>query len=169
MGGTLVADRLATRAEAVAALGLASPRALDKLIERGAPGPRPGKRGTRRYDVPAIEAWRLARQARTRPTLDLAAERAKLARVQRQVATLRYREARGELVRAKDVLQGQRGIAGAVKAALMSVSRRAVLAGLPQEHEPLIRRLVVEALRELSGLRTAAALSRTADAEEDAA
>lgn len=168
VGGTL-AGRLATRAEAVAALGLASPRALDKLIERGAPAPQPGKRGSRRYDVAAIDAWRKARQTRTQPALDLAAERAKLARVQRQLTTLRLREARGELIRAKAVVEVQRAIAGAVKAQLLAVSRRAVLAGLPRDHEPLIRRLVVEALRELSEVRTIATLSRSADPKEDAA
>ena len=99
---------LSTRAEAVAALGLPSPRALDRLIERGAPGPRPGKRGTGRYDVAAIEAWRTARQARLSPGLDLTTERAKLAKVQRQLTSLKLREARGELVRAKDAADVQR-------------------------------------------------------------
>lgn len=157
MGSTL-----ATRAEAVKALGLASPRALDKLIERGAPSPRPGKRGTKRYDVAAIAAWRDARTARTQPTYDLALERAKLARVQRQLAELKVKEARGSLIRAVDAEHVQRSIAAAVKAQLLAVPRRAVLGGLPREHEPLVRSLIVEALRELSEVRTVAALEERA-------
>lgn len=160
--------RLATRAEAVKALGLASPRALDKLIERGAPRPRPGKRGTRRYDVDAIRQWREKRQARTKPTLDLAVERAKLAKVQRQLTTLKLREARGELIRAKDAAQAQRTIGAAVKASLLAVPRRAILVGLPREHEPVIRRLITEALRELSQVQTIAALAAKST-EDDAA
>jgi phage terminase Nu1 subunit (DNA packaging protein) len=164
-----VPGRLATRQEAVKALGLASPRALDRLIERGAPGPRPGKPGGRRYDVAAIAAWRDARAARQRPTLDLALERAKLAQVQRALASLKLREARGELIRAKDAADVLRGIVAAARAQLLSVPRRAVLAGLPREHEPAIRRLIVEALRELSEARTLAELARPANTDEDAA
>jgi len=58
--------------------------------------------------VAAIEAWRTARQARLSPGLDLTTERAKLAKVQRQLTSLKLREARGELVRAKDAADVQR-------------------------------------------------------------
>jgi phage terminase Nu1 subunit (DNA packaging protein) len=152
--------KLATRSEAVKALGLDSPRALDRLIERGAPAPLPGKRGGARYDVQAIEAWRAARKARTAPALDLATERAALARVQRQLAHLKLREARGELIRSADAAAAQRATAGAVRAQLLAVPRRAVLAGLPREHEPLVKRLIAEALRELSEVRTLAGLTQ---------
>jgi phage terminase Nu1 subunit (DNA packaging protein) len=155
--------KLSTRAEAVAALELPSPRALDRLVERGAPAPRPGKRGTRRYDVAAIDGWRRERQARQRPALDLATERAKLARVQRELTTLKLREARGELIRATDAVDVQRAIATAAKVQLVAVSRRAVLAGLPREHEPLVKRLITEALRDLSAVKTIAALDRLED------
>lgn len=150
--------KLSTIAEAVAALGLESQRQLHRLIEAGAPKPAPGARGSRRYDIAAIAAWRNARDKRQRPTLDLAAERAKLARSQRRFTDLKYREARGELVRLRDVIAAERECSGAVRSELMAVSRRAVLAGLPLEHEPLVRRLVIEALRELSETRTRAAL-----------
>jgi phage terminase Nu1 subunit (DNA packaging protein) len=153
---------LSTRSEAVAALGLPSPRALDRLIERGAPAPKPGKRGSKRYDVAAIATWRDARQARTQPTYDLTLERAKLARVQRQLAELKVQEARGSLIRAVDAEHVQRSIAAAVKSQLLAVPRRAVLGGLPREHEPLVRTLIVEALRELSEVRTVAALEERA-------
>jgi phage terminase Nu1 subunit (DNA packaging protein) len=149
---------LSTRREAVAALGLPSARALDRLIERGAPLPTPGKRGTARYDVPAIKAWRDAREARRRPTLDLTTERAKLARVQTQLTTLKLQEARGELVKATIAIDVQRSVAGAVRSQLLAVPRRAVLEGLPRVHEPIVRRLIVAALRELSEVRTMAAL-----------
>ena len=158
---------LVTRAEAVKALGLPSARALDRLIERGAPGPKPGKRGSPRYDVAAIESWRTTRQARTRPTLDLTIERAKLARVQRQLTTLKVRELRGELIREKDAAAVLRAIAGAAKAQLLAVPRRCVLEGVPRDVEPVIKRLIVEALRELAELRTLSALDTTPD--EDAA
>lgn len=151
--------KLATRAEAVAALSLPSPRALDKLIERGAPAPAPGKRGTARYDVAAIRKWQEARQDRQRPILDLAAERAQLARVQTELTTLKLHEARGELVKAADAERVLRAIATSTKTAILSVPRRAVLTGLPREHEPLIRRLLTESLRELSEVRTLRGLS----------
>jgi phage terminase Nu1 subunit (DNA packaging protein) len=154
--------KLATRSETVAALGLPSPRALDRLIERGAPPPKPGKRGSRRYDVAAIVKWRDERQARLTPTYDLVAERAKLARVQRQLAELKVKEARGQLIRAADAEHVQRSIAAAVRAQLLAVPRRAVLGGLPREHEALVRGLIVEALRELSEVRTVAALEERA-------
>jgi len=153
----------------VAALSLESPRALDRLIERGAPGPRPGKPGAARYDVPAIATWRRARAARTRPTLDLCAERAKLARVQRKLTELKLREARGEFIRAKDVASAQRAIAAAAKASLLAVPRRAVLAGLPREHEALVKQLITEALRELAQVQTVAGLNTKGTADEDAA
>jgi phage terminase Nu1 subunit (DNA packaging protein) len=152
---------LATRA--VTALVLSTARALDKLLERGAPGPAPGsKRGGRRYDVAAIATWRAERQARLQPTYDLSAERAQLARVQRQLVELKVREARGQLIRAADAEHVQRSIAAAVKAQLLAVPRRAVLGGLPREHELLVRTLIVEALRELSEIRTLAALEERA-------
>ena len=151
---------LSTRAQAVQALGLPSPRALDRLIERGAPGPHPGKRGGPRYDVAAIDAWRQARDARQRPTLDLSLERALLARAQRQLVNLKLREARGELIRAREAADVQRAIAGAARVQLLTVPRRAVLAGLPREHEPLVKRLIVEALRDLAEVRTVAELPR---------
>lgn len=166
-----MAGRLVTRADAVAALGLSSPRALDKLIERGAPAPLPGKRGTARYDVAAIEAWRQARQSKLKPALDLSTERAKLAKVQRQFTALKLREARGHLVATKDADAVQRAIAVAVKTQLLAVPRQALLSGLPRAYEALVRRLIVEALRELSEIRTLdKLLEKSNDAgDEDAA
>lgn len=161
--------KLATRAEAVERLGLPSARALDRLIERGAPGPAPGKKGSGRYDVAAIQAWMTARQARVKPTLDLAAERAKLARVQRQLTTLKLREHRGDVVRAKDALLAYQAIAGAVRVQLLAVPRNAVLGGLPREHEALVKRLIVQALRDLSDIRTMAQLGAITAIEEDTA
>ena len=151
-GGTF--GPLSTRAEAVAALGLESPRALDRLIEKGAPGPAPGKRGGARYDVAAIRQWQAGRKVRTRPALDLAAERAALAHTQNQLATLKLREARGELVTASDAERALRAIVTATKAQLLSVPRRAVLAGVPRDCEPIIKQLLVEALRDLAEVRT---------------
>ncbi len=158
---------LVTRAQAVLLLELPSARALDRLIERGAPGPAPGKKGSKRYDVPAIERWREERKKRLAPTLDLSVERAKLARVQRKLTSLKLREARGELVRSRDVADIQRAVAAAVKTELLAVPRRAVLAGLPREHEALMKRLIVDALREVSNIRTIADLTKKASAESE--
>ena len=150
--------RLSTRAEAVTALSLASPRALDRIIEKGAPAPAPGKRGTARYDVPALRAWMKARGAKAAPALDLATERARLAHVQADLTTLKLREARGELVKASDAERVQRAALAAVRGQLLAVPRRCVLAGVPRVHEPAIKRLITEALRELSAVRTLAEL-----------
>lgn len=153
--------KLSTRAEAIKALGLPSARALDKLLERGAPAPKPGKKGSRRYDVAAIEAWRAERKTRTQPVLDLSAERARLARVQRKLTTLKLRELRGALVRVKDAERVQVAIAGAVKTQLLAVPRRCVLDGLPREYEALVHKHITQALRELSEIRTLADLLPT--------
>lgn len=163
-----MAVKLSTRAQAVKALGLPSSRALDKLIEKGAPAPAPGKRGSARYDVAAIEAWRLARRARVRPVLDLATERAALANVQTKLARLKLREARGELVKAADAEEVLRLIATATRAAVLAIPRRAVLAGVPREHEATLKALVTEALRDLSETKTLAGLGKLA-AREDVA
>lgn len=154
--------KLVTRAEAIEALGLPSAKALDRLLEKGAPGPAPGKRGAPRYDVAAILAWREDRQAKSKPTLDLTTERAALARVQRLLTQVKLRQAKGELIRASEAAVVQQAIAGAVKTSLLAVPRRAVLAGLPGEHEALVKRLIVEALRELAEVRTAAGLEERA-------
>lgn len=160
---------LATRAEAVTALGLRSPRHLDKLIERGAPGPAPGKKGTARYDVEALRAWVEDRRARVKPMDVLLAERAKQAKLDTQMKRLRLREANQELVPASRAVDVQRAIAGAVRAQVLAVPRRAVIAGLPQEFEPLIRRLLHEALSELAEIQTLARLAATEPAAEDVA
>jgi phage terminase Nu1 subunit (DNA packaging protein) len=155
--------RLSTRAEAVKALNLQSARALDRLIERGAPAPKPGKRGGRRYDVEAIEAWRAQRLARAKPVLDLTTERARLARAQRKLTTLKLRELRGALIRVKDAERVQAAIAGAAKTQLLAVPRRCVLDGLPREHEALVHKHITQALRELSEIRMIAELQLTPD------
>ena len=159
-------DGFLTRSEAVSALGLRGPRDLDKLVERGAPAPRPGKRGSARYDLRAIVAWRQARATSAGPALsDLATERAALARVQRELSVLRLQAARGELIQAKDAAEATRAIVVATRTQLLSVPRRCVLAGLPLEHEPTIKRLITEALRELSEVRTVGELERVGGSE----
>lgn len=159
--------KLATRAEVIEALGLDSPRRLDKMIERGAPGPAPGKKGTRRYDLDALRTWMEERRARMQPVLDLNAERAKLARVQRQLARLKVHAMRKTLVPEKDVVSGWRAVLGATRAQLLAVPRQAVLSGLPREHEPLVKRLITDALRELSEVQSIEQLSKGRTPEDD--
>ncbi len=154
--------QLSTRAEVVKALGLASARALDRLVERGAPPPAPGKRGTARYDVDAIRKWQEKRTTKRQPMFDLVRERARLAHVQVELTELKVREIRGELVRAADAERVQRAMAAAVRAQLLAVPRRCVLDGMPRRHERVVKRLITEALRELSTVRTLADLEGAA-------
>lgn len=149
-----------TRSGAARALGI-TPATLDRWVDRGAPKRR-GKRGGRLYDVVAVRKWRRDRDAKRQPVLDLAHERAALARVQRELTELKVREARAELVKADDVERVQRAALAAVRAQLLAVPRRCVLAGLPRSHEPLVKRHITEALRELSALRTLADLEGAA-------
>lgn len=143
-------EKLGTRAEAVKALGLASPRALDRLIEKGAPGPKPGKRGSRRYDIEAICAWREARRERVKPTLDLATERAQLAQAQRRLTNLKIRQLRGLLVSKEAValLDAQRQ--ASVRAAILRLPSDAVQRGIPVQHEPILRDLAEGVLAALA-------------------
>ncbi len=96
----------------------------------------------------------------------------RLVDVQQRIALQRERKLRrdndereGRLVPVTEVERVQAAAAVAVKSQLLAVPHRAVLDGLPPEHAPLVRRLIVDALRELAGLRTMAAL----DAAEDLA
>jgi phage terminase Nu1 subunit (DNA packaging protein) len=89
---------LKTRAEAAKALKIA-PRALDRAIERGAPGPVAGRRGTRRYPVAALRRWLVAReQPEDSGRPNLTAERARLVGVQRELAELKLAIASGKLI-----------------------------------------------------------------------
>ncbi len=141
---------LSTRAQAVKALKLASPRALDRLIEKGAPGPRAGKPGSKRYDVEAIQKWRAERKARVKPTLDLQAERAQLAQAQRRLTNLKIRQLRGLLVskEAVSLLDGQRQ--ASVRAAILRLPSDAVQRGIPVLHEPILRDLAEGVLAALA-------------------
>ena len=93
-----------------------------------------------------------------------------LIEIQRQIAVQRERRLRLEndaresrVLPVDQVERAQRGIVAAAKNQLLSVPRRAVLAGLPREHEPLVRQLIVDALRELAAIGTAAALEAVED------
>lgn len=72
-------------------------------------------------------------------------------RAEAALAELRYEREAGRLISVEEVEAAQRAVATAAKAALLAVPKRAVLAGLPREHEPLVARLITEALRELAG------------------
>jgi hypothetical protein len=141
--------KLVTRAELAATLKL-SPAAVSKAVERGAPvaeSSGPGKPAL--YDVAAFRAW-LESRAKPSRVADLATERAKLARVQREHLKLKLRVARGDLLpRAVVVAEGQ-GVLQAVKSRILSVPRQAVITGvIPREAELGLHALLKEALREL--------------------
>jgi phage terminase Nu1 subunit (DNA packaging protein) len=141
---------LFTRAEAVAALGLRSAKALDRLIEKGAPKPRPGKRGSARYDVEAIKKWREERQARVAPTLDLQAERARLARAQRRLTILKIRQLRGALIPRDAVVLLDAKRQASVRSAVLRLPTEALQRGVPAEHEALLRELAENVLTTLA-------------------
>lgn len=141
---------LSTLPEAVERLGLRGPKALYRLIEKGAPKPRAGKRGSARYDVEAIKAWREARATRVAPTLDLQAERARLARVQRHLTTLKIRQLRGELIQREAASLALDRIRGSMRAAILRLPTDAIQRGVPTEFEAVLRDLVDGALTTLA-------------------
>jgi hypothetical protein len=67
------------------------------------------------------------------------------------LAELRLERESGKLIEVADVEAAQIALVTATKAALLAVPKRATLVGLPREYEELVRGLIVEALRELSG------------------
>lgn len=86
--------------------------------------------------------------------LDLVAERAALAKAQREKIELELAETRGELVRVQDVLDTWAGHIGTAKQALLGLPAKAAgqiaPPGKTAEAEAVLRRLVKEALMELS-------------------
>ncbi len=141
--------RLETRAGAAVALGI-PPRALDRLLERGAPPPKAGPRGSKRYDVAAIAKWRDERQARIKPALDLAVERAKLARAQRQKLGLEMRVRRGALVSRHDAEELWRGHVLRARARLLQIPAQARVRGVPPAAVAIVDELIRGALEALS-------------------
>jgi hypothetical protein len=103
------------------------------------------------YDVEALREWRAARLSGADDTFGLAEERAKLARVQREKIEMDLAVRTGDLVAREDVIAQGRAVVGAVKARLLSLPRQAVLRGvILREHEPALKALVFEALREMA-------------------
>lgn len=146
---------LVTRAEAAARLGVA-PARINRWAEDGAPVAVRGARGrSAMYDLAALRAWKQGRAHGPEEALSLAAERAKLARAQREKWETFNRIRSGQLVeRSAAVTEGRSHIAAA-KARLLSTPRQAVMRGIiTRENEPALRALILEALRELGRWRT---------------
>jgi phage terminase Nu1 subunit (DNA packaging protein) len=162
------AKRLVNRWVLAERLGC-NPQTLYKWADAGMPVAVRGRSGRcSLYDEDAVQAWLSERQAgRTRPGLDLAAERAKLTRVQTEVAALKLRAARGDFISSQDADRALRAMATAARAALLAVSARAVLSGVPPEYEATINRLIVESLRELSEARTIRELAAVGYQEQE--
>lgn len=120
------------------------------MLAKGAPRPKPGKRGAAKYDVEAIRRWREERRAKQAPTLDLQSERARLARAQRHLAVLKIQQLRGALIPRESVslLDAQRQ--ASVRAAILRLPSDALQRGLPLEHEVLMRDLAEGVLATLS-------------------
>ncbi len=147
-----------TRAAAAAALGVA-PARINRWVEDGAPVAVRGSRGhSAMYDLEALRAWKDARSAGPTPDLgglSLAQERAKLARAQREKWELENRLRSGAVLPREAVLADGRAVVAALRARMLTLARQAVMRGIiPREHEPALRALVVEALRELARWRT---------------
>jgi phage terminase Nu1 subunit (DNA packaging protein) len=125
---------------------------LDRWVERGSPGIKAGKPGTRRYDVEALRRWQEERRDREKPTLDLAEERARLARVQRRFTAIKIRQLRGALIPREAVvlLDGQRQ--SSVRAAILRLPSDAVQRGVPQDCEGTLRDLVEGVLSSLAAM-----------------
>ena len=138
---------LLTRSAAAKALGI-TPTALSRLVERGCPVARraSSKGKPALYDVAAIRAWRAERLTHV-PAPAPGRERKDAALA--ELAEIRVAKARGELILASEAIAVARDLAETVKAAVLAVPRRAVLAGLPQEHEARVKALLIEALRGL--------------------
>ncbi len=143
--------------------------AVRKAIATGRLGRGVGERDGRPaiVDVEAARTEWSANRSRPRPARAPRAARAdgSLADWQRQIAAERCRRLKlendrrdGQLLPVDQVERAHKAVAAATRASLLAVPRRAVLAGLPKEHEPLVRQLVTEALRELSAIGTMAAL-----------
>lgn len=144
------APKRVTRAVLAKLLGI-SPAAVSKAVERGAPVAKSSGVGKPAlYDVAAFRAW-LESRSRPSKVADLATERAKLARAQRGLATLKLRVARGELLpRASVIAEGQ-SVLQAVKSRILAVPRQAVITGaIPREAELGVLQLLKDALRELA-------------------
>ncbi len=146
---------LVTRAEAAARLGVA-PARINRWAEDGAPVAVRGSRGhSAMYDLAALRLWKDRRQHGPEDALSLAAERAKLARVQREKWEIDVRLRTGELVERNAAVAEGRSHIAAAKARLLSIPRQAVMRGIiPREQEPAIRTLILEALRELGRWKT---------------
>lgn len=113
---------------------------------------RKGSRGSV-YDTAAVFKWRMARAEEGDAVNDLSAERAALAKVQRERIELELAESRGQLVKVDDVLTTWAGHIGTVKQALLGLPAKAaglVAPGKTAEAEAVLRKLIKEALTELS-------------------
>ena len=130
-------DMTVTRAQAVRLLGM-SGRTFDRLVQEGAfavltPG---AGRTPSTFDAPALVAAYVAHLGRRTSTLDLQAERAALARVQRQKAEMDIAEREGKLVAVEDVEETWIHVLVSIREAVMALAGNAVQSGVvPAERE----------------------------------
>ena len=145
-------EGLVTRAQLAAELDV-QPNRINKWAADGMPIAVRGSRGhSAYYDPVAVRKWRAARE---RPDQDenksLGASRARLATAQALKWERENRKRAGELLERAEVVDAGQAVLSALKAKLLGLPRVAVLRGIvPQEKEPALREIVVEALRELS-------------------
>ncbi|MGE3343319.1 MAG: hypothetical protein AB7L71_07770 [Vicinamibacterales bacterium] len=127
--------------------------------------------------VSAAEDWQAGRRQKALP-IDVAAPfssraaSAGMADVNREIAIEKLRKMRldsdareAKLLPVDAVERAQRATLAAVRGQLLAVPRRCVLAGLPPEHELLVRRAIVDALRELAEVTTLAGVEAQATAD----
>ena len=159
-------DRV-TRAELATLLGRAE-RTVSRLEEAGVVKPvRPPRRGqvTRFALGPTLPARSLPtrrpsgpRWRRPRPVrAGMPRRRGRRKRRPRSPSSGQRGNA-ASCCQPEQVVRAERNIVAATKTQLLAVARRAVLAGLPRTHEPLVKRFITEALRELADIRTVAGL-----------
>lgn len=141
-----------TRAQAVRLLGV-SVTTFSRLEAEGAVVPLrrgAGQRGAI-YDAPALVAGYIAHRERRTGALDLAAERAALARAQRVKVEAENRLRAGELLEADQVDEAMAEVDLAVREAVLGVASTAVSSGLVAAgQEVALAGLLGDALRALA-------------------
>lgn len=155
--------KLLTRVQVAAALGV-SRASVERLVAEGRLVPIRRHGRAHAYAAEAVESIRAELEAaRTAPgaAFDLDLERSKFMRARRIRIEMENATRRGQLVERSEVEREGQAVILALKSRLLALPRQAVMRGvIPREHEPALRALIVETLRELARWRTVADLER---------
>jgi hypothetical protein len=103
--------------------------------------------------VEAIRAWMANRAKPGEGALDLAAERAALARVQREYTELKIARERGLLIPREAVAMLDAARQSSARAAMLRLPVDALQRGVPREYEPILRDLAEGVLTALASAK----------------